>query len=322
MADAATVAGCCVGAGFLSGKEAALYYGNNLSVFVFVAVFCVLTFVVRRFALKNRSQDVSALCKACYPKMGTALATMTSFCCFVCVVAILAGAERCLSALLLPNFDAFYGLIVGLFGVLVVKSGLHALKVLNVISLAVAGVYVVWLAVEVKGGNFAPIDTPLYAPLVYATFSVTMALGVVSKLAQTDTKSNIVATVASGVLLVALALSVLHLCDFNLELPLLKRTQNTALNAVGGVAIILCTITGVSCNAMPVVDCIKDVFDGDVTLCLLCVFAVATAFSLLGVDIVMKYGYLIIAGVGLIIVCGCLIKGKPNKHTIRKRKKI
>ena len=306
VADGLTVASCCVGAGFLSGKEAQLYYGNVWCVIAFVTVFCALTFVVRAFAAKNNCKDVAALTAACCPKFHAALCGLVTLCCFVCVVAIISGAASCLNGLLLPKFDAVYGLIIGLMGVIVVKKGLRALKILNVVSLVVVALYLILSALEKDHGAFQPLDTPLYASIVYATFSVTMALGLLTKVAQPDRKSNVTATLIAGAALVVLTLSVLLLCDFDLPLPLLHKTDNTALNVLGGAAVILCSVTGVCSNALPIVDSVKDVFDGDVTLCLMVTFALAVALSLVGVDFVMKYGYLLVSCVGVVIVGGCM----------------
>jgi len=314
FADAATVAGCCVGAGFLSGKEAQLYYGNAACVGVFAATFCLLTLCVRVFCRKHDCYDVKTLCKTCYPKFGSVLATLMCACCFVCIVAMIAGSNSCLTSLLFSGFEPFFGVIVGAIAVAVVKIGLRALKALNVASLALAAVYLVWLALEVETSDFAPQKTPLYLPIVYATFSATMSLGVLTKLARTDKKSNVVATVVASMKLLALALCVLHLCDFRLNLPLLCRTQNTALNAFGGVTIVCATVTGASANAIPILECVRDVFDGDDVLCLLSVFCVAVALSLLGVDVVMKWGYLLVAAVGALLIVGALVATSAKKH--------
>lgn len=324
FADAVTVAGCCVGAGFLSGKEAQLYYGNTACVCVFAAFFCLLTLCVRAFCSKNGCYDVNSLCKTCYPAFGGILSTLTCACCFVCIVAMIAGANSCLSSLLFAGFEPFYGIIVGAIAVAVVKIGLRALKALNALSLVLAAAYLVWLTCEIETPDFTPQTTSPFLPFIYATFSATMSLGVLTKLAKTDGKSNVAATITASVLLLALALCVLHLCDFRLDLPLLCRTNNTALNVLGGVSIVCATVTGVCANAIPVLECVRDVFDGDDTLCLLVVFCVAVALSLLGVDVVMKWGYLLVAGVGAAIVFGCIKKTLhdklPDKKFATKRK--
>lgn len=322
FADAVTVAGCCVGAGFLSGKEAQLYYGNAACVCVFAAVFCGLTLCVRGFCLKCGCFDVQTLCKTCYPKFGGALATLACGCCFVCIVAMIAGSNSVLSSLLFEGFEPFFGIIVGAIAVVVVKIGLKALKALNAVSLVLAAVYVTWLACVVGTTDFAPQATPLYRPVVYALFSATMSLGVLTKLARTDKKSNVTATVAASVLLLTLALVVLRLCDFRLELPLLARTDNVALNVLGGVSVVCATVTGVCANAIPLLESVRDVFDGDDALCLLTIFCVAVALSLLGVDVVMKWGYLLVAAVGAAVVLGTfyysVLRGRDRAYERKK----
>lgn len=317
LGDAVTVAGCCVGAGFLSGKEAQLYYGNTACVCVFAATFCLLALCVRAFCAKNKCYEVKSLCRTCYPKAGGILATLTCACCFVCIVAMIAGSNSCLSTLLFARFEPFFGILVGSIAIAVVKIGLRALKALNAVGLALAAVYIVWLAFEVKNTDFVPQTTPPYLPVVYAVFSVTMSLGVLTKLAETDRKSNFIATVTASLTLLALALCVLRLCDFRLELPLLCRTDNAALNALGGVTIVCATVTGVSANAIPLLECVRDVFDGDDTLCLLVIFCTAVALSLLGIDIVMQWGYLMVASVGVAIVFGCVKGTLCNKTKLK-----
>ncbi|MCM1290264.1 MAG: hypothetical protein NC132_04495 [Corallococcus sp.] len=320
FADAATVVGCCVGAGFLSGKEAQLYFGNPLCACIFAVTFCVLVFCVRSFCAKMRCSDVASLCKTCYGSAGHVLAALACACCFVCIVAMIAGSNVCLSALLLPKFEPFYGVIVGVMSVLVVKKGLRALKMLNILSLLLAAVYLVWLFAESKATDFVPQPIHPFSPIVYATFSLTTSLGVLTKLSQTDKRSNAAATLICSALLLALAFVVMRLCNFDMELPLLCRTKNAALNAMGGIAVVCATVTGVSANAIPLSESLKDVFDGDDVLCLLTLFCTAVAMSLIGVDVVMKWGYFAVAGVGAVIVAGCLNRFVSDARIMRKRR--
>ena len=56
LSDGATVAGCCIGVGFLSGKEAQLFWGNFAGIGIFALCFFVANTVLRRFCYQKKLQ--------------------------------------------------------------------------------------------------------------------------------------------------------------------------------------------------------------------------------------------------------------------------
>lgn len=304
--DAATVVGCCVGVGFLSGKEAQLFFGNFVNVAVFAVCFLALNVLVRGFCRTHRCFDVQSLAKNCFGRCAGIFTALFLLCSFVCVVTMLAGVESCLQNYAVAKLP-MYGMLVAVVSALILKKGLGALKVLNVISILLALAYLVSVACIGKNSFTTNAEVSSAQPLKYALFSVTMSLGVLAPLSDTTKKSNVAATVLATVALSALIVFLLWIADFNLDMPIFGKTDNVFLNVIGAVTVILATVTGVAANTLPIAQCVGDVFQDDL-LCYTCIFCVALALSMFGFDFALAYGYLFVALVGILITVALTVK--------------
>lgn len=306
LLDAATVAGCCIGVGFVSGKEQQLFFGNVANVVLFSLLFLGLNTLVREFARKNGCFDVDTLFASCFGKSAGVFATLFYLCCFVCVVTMLAGVENCLKSFLWEAPLPLYGAVCAAISAVVLKKGLKALKILNMVSVALTLAYFVLIGIFTQS-SYLPVEVSPIEPVKYALFSLTMSLGVLTPLSNTKKKNNITATAVATLCLSLLIVAVLFLGDFSLELPMIGKTNSLALNLFGALCMVLATVTGVVANALPATRCVSSLFEDD-SLCFACFFGLALALSMFGFDFALKYGYLFVAVVGTLLIGVLLFK--------------
>ncbi len=297
FADAALTAGCCIGVGFLSGKEAQLYWGNAKSAVTFAAAFAAATFVVREFCGKTHSATVGQTCARLLSKGAEGLRAAIVFCSFACAVTALAGVEACFRELFgapLPFPTAAFA--AAAVAAVLRKAKLKVFKAVNVLSLALAGATIG--ALFVRGAETSTLNTPAANTFVYALFSVTVTFGVSAKLSQNCTAwENATVSVLSALIVGALMIAVLRLCDFSASTPVL-RNLSLPLKILAAAAILLSSVTGLVANVVPVTEMLNDVL-GDETLCTLLTLSVALALSMFGLDFALRAGYAAVAAVGL-----------------------
>ncbi len=306
--DCATVVGSCVGVGFISGKEAEIYFGSFFNVPIFACSFFLLCFVVRRFCAKKRCYNTVQLFQSCFGRFHSVFLALFCFCCVVCMSTLLAGADSCLQSLLWQVNFPCYSFAIAIFAALILKKGFKTLKILNALSLVLILFYLVLLLIFCpKTNSFNRVHAGM--PMVYAMFSTTTSLGVIVPLSKGSVKRNFWLSVVAAVTLSLLAIIVLCLCDFSLPMPLLGRNDNVFVNFVAVLAVVVCVVCGVVANATPVFDCVRDVFCDD-AFCCVTLFLLAWALSLFGFDFALRYGYFIVAFLCIILIFAIFSKKK------------
>ena len=301
IGDTAITVGCCLGVGFISGKEAQVFFGNKLNVALFAIVFFVATYAVREYCRKQNCATVQQLSQSLFARSFGVFNVVIALCSFVCITTVLAGAEQCVAQLFYLSKLPLYAFAVALFATLLLKAGMKALKIANTVSIVLAIVLFVVLLCK-KSGDKVEIQVPAYQPVVYSLFSVTMSLGVLSKMAsESNKKENLVSSLLSALILSALMLFVLPLCNMQISMPTLGSIDNPYLLVLAVVTLLLSAVTGVVANAYPVVDQLRTLIEDD-TLCYALVFTSALAFSMFGFDFAVKFGYLLVSVVGAVII--------------------
>lgn len=307
ISDVAVVVGGCVGVGFLSGKEAQVFFGNGVNVAIFGLFFFFANLVTREYCRVNNCQDVNTLSKSMFGKFYAPFEVVISLCCFVCIVTLLAGVEQCLSQLFALSKLPLYAFAAALLATLLLRSKLKALKIANAISVAMAAVLLIILLCKRDVQHPDDLLVPLYQPIVYALFSVTMSLGVLTQLATSTTrKGNLIASILSAVIISALLLLVLPICDFRLDLPTLGNVDNPLLLTYTVITLLLSAVTGIVANAYPLMRQLQTLIHDD-TLCASLLFSLALAFSMFGFDFAVKVGYVAVGVVGGVVIALCAV---------------
>lgn len=315
--DVAVTVGSCIGVGMLSGKEAQIFFGNKLNVAVFAAVFFICNAAFRSMCVKTKSSSITDLTKNCFGKIYGAFNVCLLTCSFVCIVTMLAGAQQCLATLIpLGNFP-FYSVFAAAASAVLLKKGIKALKPVNAASIVLA---IIFLAILLSRPNtYSKTNTPAYMPTVYALFSVTASLGVISEMAcEKSVKENLLCSFVSAAALAVVMLLILPICDFSQNLPSLGEVQSPLMKAFAAFVILLASVTGLAANAYPIDCAIKDVIDDD-TLRSAAIFTAALAFSAFGFDFAVKFGYALVSAVGVIMLAAGTKIYKKRKRFSRLR---
>lgn len=311
--DCATVVGSCVGVGFISGKEAQVYFGNFGNVVVFAVAFFLLCFVLRRFCAKNNCCTVVQLFRLCFGKFHAIFLALFCCCCVICMSTLLAGVESCLQTVFFfVNFPC-YSFVAALFAAFFLRKGLKTLKVLNAISVVLTCLFLVFSCIFLRGSTNTE-QVPTQMPLVYALFSVTTSLGVIVPLSNGSAVKNLVLSAVSAVVFGLLFVVALIVSDFSLPMPLLGRSNNVVFNIFSAIAVFVGVVCGVTANATPIFQCVSDVFQDD-AFCSVTLFSVAWALSLFGFDFALRFGYIAVAFFGITVIVATFLPRRTLRRS-------
>ena len=311
LGDVAVAVGCCIGVGFLSGKEAQVFFGNKLNVAIFAVAFFAITYAVREYCRKRNCADIGSLSGSIFGKRSAIFNVCISLCAFVCIVTVLAGVEQCVSQLFYISKLPLYAFAAAVISALLLKLGLKALKVANALAVVMAIILLVVLFCTSDTQHTENLQVPFYQPIVYALFSVTMSLGVVTQLATDCTKrENLIASVVASGVLAAFLIALLPLCDMTLDLPTIGKISHPMLIFYTIITLLFSAVTGVVANALPILQQLNSVTNDETLNCAL-IFLAALTFSMFGFDFAVKFGYLLVSVVGVVIFVATVIKRTP-----------
>ena len=301
VSDSAAVTACVIGVGFLSGSEATYYWGS----FRNVAVFCVCFFALHFLFRETRRKQGAAYMRV---RNNALVAFACEGCKLTCAVSLLACFNQCIARAIAPSDLPLYSAAAALIcGVLYTKTP-HVFKILNVLSLLLAALFL--LLVLPQGGG-SQSDAPLWRPAVYALFTASATFTLTDKLHCKSKKDNAAGALLTCAVLGALMCLLTFCCDFRLSFPAIDFTRQPA-GAVGCAAVVvstLCSLKELSAQAFETAEDIT----GDRALSASAVLCLEMATSLLGFDVLLKYGYLFAAAVGFALCLACLVCTTKNR---------
>ncbi|MCM1194701.1 MAG: hypothetical protein NC099_04025 [Corallococcus sp.] len=319
LSDIAVVVGCAVGVGFLSGKEAQIFFGNVTNVAIFAVTFALINVIFREYCRKRNCGNVAKLSVCCFKRYAIAFDLCISACCFVCVVTMLAGVEQCISNILPVSAFPLYALVTAVIATAVMQRGLSALKTANFISIALAVTLIVILYLTGNGKETTVTnDVPAYNPIAYALFTFVMSFGVTTTLgSQSGKRRNVICSLISAAVIALMMIAVMGLSDFSLSMPVIDGITDPFLLALAVITLILSAVTGIVANAMPIVSEINALIN-DRTLSAAAVFTLALSMSMFGFDFALKYGYMLVGVVGAITLAVTVCRQiKTVKKSVR-----
>lgn len=323
LGDVAVAVGCCIGVGFLSGKEAQVFFGNVFNVVIFAVAFFIANYTLREYCRANNCSTVDKLSGSLFPRASKYINLGIALCSFVCIVTVLAGVEQCLASLFYLSKLPLYAFAASLIATILLKQNMKALKYANFASIVMAVILLTVLLLKNKQQHVENLDVPLYQPLVYALFTVTMSLGVTTRLAcDISQRGNVIACILTSVITSILMYVVLRLCHLNANLPALNTITQPALLVYAIVTLLFAAVTGIVANAYPIVQELKSIIPDD-TVSNALIFGCALAFSMFGFDFAVKIGYLLVSifGAALITVASCKLLSKflsrIRKHSLK-----
>lgn len=312
IGDVSVAVGCAVGVGLISGKETQTFAGSMLNTMAFAVVYGVVSLAVRELCRIRKCKTPADMASVCFKKPSIFNFALSA-CSFVCIVTMLAGVEQCLSGILPASALPLYAVAVATVAAIVMTKGMRALKITNVISIALTVILFLLIALHKRDKQpLTDIPAP-YMPIAYALFTVTMSLCVMCPLgAACTTRQNVLRSVAAAVIIAALLAVTTVLGDFSAPLPTLGGISSPWLVAYAAIVIALSAMCGIAACARPIVDELYAVLP-DRPMCAVCVFGLAVAFSMFGFDFAVKFGYIAVACVGAVTAIACATKLTSKK---------
>ena len=302
LQESMLIVGCVVGVSFVTGKEAQAFVGNAKNILLFAVIFGVGVLVLRSFCNRFCLQNTLEFAQFTFKKRGHVVYFLLLGCYFVCLVTTLATVQNCFDELLCKTPFSLWSLAVVLVAIPMVKLGAKSFKTLSI--LAFVGAFATFLFVTFK--HVPPNETTInpLSTTAYSLFSLTMVLPVCCTSKRSSKRENILCVLVATATIALLLWWVERVADFTMQLPI-----GGNLVGVGKVClcvtISLCGLSGAVGNALPICQGLADVIP-DKTLLSFVVLGVAWAISCLGLEVFLKYGYVFVAVVGLVIVARCL----------------
>lgn len=160
--------GTLIGAGFASGRELALFFGNLSAVNVaHSSIFISLLFAL--FLIAGKQQLV---------KQNTLSTFTILICSTISTCTMIAGGEYLLSSIF--NIPVLFGLILTLLSAIIVSLGIEKIKVTSSIVVPMIIVIIVIIFVKVKGDvDTRPFD--ITRPILYSTLDILIGGIIISK---------------------------------------------------------------------------------------------------------------------------------------------
>ena len=137
----ASIVGCVLGVGFLTGKELVVFFGEKNPLFVslcfFVLFFC-LVFLFLSLGKKYKTTNISVINKNIFGSLGIVFDFVFVATCFLSLCAMLAGAQELFKMVAETNFP--FSLFVALVCCVGLCFGVKTVKKLNLVFVPVVAV--------------------------------------------------------------------------------------------------------------------------------------------------------------------------------------
>lgn len=312
--DVAVTVGCVVGVGFLTGNEAKTFWNNSKSVVAICLTFALCTIALRLFCHKNKLSNTQTLLRKLFGKWQKLAQVVVAVCCFLCIVAVLAGVsqvtKRYLFATKLPVGSATCALL----SAWLLQQKTSVVRVANVVALLTLVLSFALIVCVKKSTATLPNikQSNLFCAVVYALYSLCASVGATTKLSCNLTaKQNVVATLCSSALLCLLMIALLGICCFGVSLPTMEGVKNRGVELLFVASCFCCSVTGICANVLPVLGVIKN-FCKSKDIAIFATFTLALALSLVGCDVILTYGYVAIAFVGASIVVAVVVNSAQS----------
>lgn len=315
--------GTVIGAGFASGREVALYFGN-LSPLVAAAAgivlggFAALFLCAGKFGLIWKSKFYTA---------------MVLFSSVVTIAAMLAASENILFAM---TSLRFLGLVSGILGIVIVVFGIEKIKFLNVVAVPLIIAFI--LILFVKNGNFSISGgVNVFRPIAYGALNIFLAGEIVVQEGKNLSGKEIALTsIITGIFLAVMLFAIQCTIHSNTtSMPMLDVANRLGLTIISQLLVYLAVFTTLvsAQNLMFELTCnfiatnkflrtpkIAPVFSGKLVPSL-AVLVICYPLTLLGFDNIVNWFYPIISVCGLLSIGAVLIIALKKRNNNYKKKK-
>lgn len=234
--------GTSIGAGFSSGKEIALFFGDmspaNVALAgLFMALLCALFMIAGKLSLMPKNYAV---------RLGIFVSAAISLC------SMLAGSEYVLKSL---SGVPMLGLLMGITAAVIVVLGIEKIKMVNAVCvpLIILMIMIIFFNLE------TPVHAPgfsLYTPILYSGMDVLLSGAIISEEGKKLSYKEILVSCAFTGMFLGLILFMLQtvvLSDtMHSSMPVLAISERFGLKAVCGI-LIACAIFTTMVSALQIV---------------------------------------------------------------------
>ncbi len=315
------ILGGFLGAGFASGKEIVTYFcAFGGASYLAIAVCTVLIFLLMLFFfwLSKKVDGLDGLIQKYFCGYGGVLKTLLAFCILILVSAMFAGAGSVGETLGINKWIA-----IGLTAIVIFVCNYFGLKGISGLNAIIVPIMMgVMLTIMCRSFSYTSFEwriMPLFSGTTYAFINMLMLGLFVLEVGKNYTKKEcVVASILSTgiicVLLVICNLGLLSSANLGLDMPVLYLAKlcGGGLYVSSVIAIWLAILTTLFSNVY-----VLDTFFGGLIshkgLRLAFVILLSIIFSQLGFDIMVRYMYLFIGVVGVMLVLVVGLKEKKEK---------
>lgn len=305
---ALTFIGTLIGAGFASGQEIALYFGDTAVISPLLAgVFCgTLAFLFCEIGRITRGEILENV----FPETQRIWKYGIAVCNFFVLSAMVAGAEF----VLLTTFGyAGGGLLTGLVALGVVLSGSRGIKAVNALVVpAIVGIIITVFALRPSANLDGRIT--LAAPALYSTMNILTGGFLIARLSKENSrKDNFFISAVCALILSALLVILYFIVKSTPsgEMPVLIAANAVKLGKVGGILIYLAIFT-------TAIGSFSVISEGNVKLSL-AALAGAYLVSLAGFSTIVEISYPVVGVLGAAFTAAVIIY---LFKTIKSRKRL
>ena len=308
----ASIVGCVLGVGFLTGKELVVFFGTKSPFFVsscFFLLFFLLVFLFLSLGKKYKTNDISVINKSIFGRFGIVFDFVFVATCFVSISAMLAGSQVLFKTIVGGNFPfslvVAFACSVGLcFGVKTVKK-LNLVFVPVVASLLFVALFPSCKAGIVFKGNIAGV----LKALQYCCFNCMLGCAMFLSCGKSlNLGQRLFCSFASCVVLTLLVFVVLSSANnVGSDLPLLQIARNNGYFVPYVAVTLLGILTSLCSCGYTVVSCVEK-RSNDKVFSVAIVFICAYLVSLIGFGKILSLTLPLSSSCAVVFVLFALIK--------------
>lgn len=316
-----TILSCVIGAGFVSGKEIAIFFENSIwGAILFALALTLALITLSNFCNKNNVTSIVDFSQKTFGKGGYVYLWFVSLAMFFVVVALFSTTKDCITSLVGCNTKLpLYQGVIAVLCFFVAKVGKHAIEKTTKILLPICLIFIVLAHVFTTKSVVTTSQFNVKGSLIYCFFNFVPLTCLLSKNKATK-PSVVVAVVTLGA--VVLLQIVTTSANSQANLPTLVAVSSSKLLTIFGiVAILVSAITGILLCSMPVWEFLDHLLC-DTSTCIGVTFALAVALSNFGFGKIVELCYPLIATLGFATLVGVVTKGLKLMKIKRRMGKV
>lgn len=245
-----TYIGTLIGAGFVSGREIVLYFGNThflspLLAALFCGIFAFIFLEMSRLSQDNIPYFI-------FKDKGKILDIILKFSNIIIIIAMLAGAEFIIEKTINLKFGS---LIVAFLAFIVATSGSNGLKNSNMVLVPLIIAMILFLFFKNINLNTKG-ELNFLSPILYASMNILSGGLIISKISAKNTQNDNIFIAFLSFLILSILISAIYFMvkNSNAEMPIFTIATYEGLKIIGGFIILIAIFTTLTSSIVLVGD--------------------------------------------------------------------